>query len=239
MPFKDIAEIKSYLKKDEISNLNILGVIENYSINHFIQKGNSVSVKAKTDETWNYFGCKDKNEFVELLDLIEETPKYLGALDEWMLPIIKSKFKIDWQLSARQIYLPDNLTLPQNSVKIIPLKVDDSEFIMSQSNYKSILSTEYLNFRISNSFSAAIYENDKLAAWGLTHDDGGIGALHVVDNYRRKGYGKEIVIYLSEKIRSSNRIPYAQVEEKNVNAMNLFAKLGFVKDKMVTWLKCN
>lgn len=239
MPFKDIAEVKSYLKKEEINNLNILGVIENYSIHNFIQKGNSVSIKAKTDETWNYFGCKDKNEFLEILDLINESPKYLGALDDWMIPIVKSKFKIDWLLSARQIYLPNHIILPKNTVKIFPLKVSDSDFIMSQSNYKSILSTEYLDFRISSSFSAAIYENDKLAAWGLTHDDGGIGALHVVDDYRRKGYGREIVIYLTEKIRNISRIPYAQVEEKNLSAMSLFNKLGFVTDKMVTWLKCN
>ena len=82
-------------------------------------------------------------------------------------------------------------------------------------------------------------KKDKLVAWGLTHDDGALGSLHVLDEYRKKGYGKEILISLIHQNRKLGKISFAQIEEKNLKATNLVEQLGFVKDRRVSWVKLN
>ena len=48
--------------------------------------------------------------------------------------------------------------------------------------YKDMLSVGYLNERIEKSVSAGIYNDGKLVAWALTHDDGSLGSMHVLKN---------------------------------------------------------
>ncbi|KAB2849155.1 MAG: GNAT family N-acetyltransferase [Ignavibacterium sp.] len=80
-------------------------------------------------------------------------------------------------------------------------------------------------------------KKNKLVAWGLTHDDGALGSLHVLDDYRKKGYGREILLSLIHQNRKLGRISFAQIEEKNQKAINLVEQLGFVKDRLVNWIK--
>ncbi len=77
----------------------------------------------------------------------------------------------------------------------------------------------------------------KLVAWGLTHDDGVLGSLHVLDEYRKKGYGKEIMISLIHQNRKLGKISFAQIEEKNLKVTNLAEQLGFIKGRRVSWVK--
>jgi 8-oxo-dGTP diphosphatase len=136
-------------------------------------------------------------------------------------------------------YLPDHVEVPENKKEVIPLTTDHIGFIISQSNYKQFLSPTYVEVRISKSISAAIMKKDKLVAWGLTHDDGALGSLQVLDEYRKKGYGKEILISLIHQNRNLGKISFAQIEEKNTKATNLIKQLGFVKDRRVSWVKLN
>jgi GNAT superfamily N-acetyltransferase len=64
-----------------------------------------------------------------------------------------------------------------------------------------------------------------------------LARLHVLDEYRKKGYGKEILISLIHQNRKLGKISFAQIAEKNLKATNLIEQLGFVKDRRVSWVK--
>jgi GNAT superfamily N-acetyltransferase len=155
-----------------------------------------------------------------------------------MIPIINEKKKFEWTLSTMRWYLPDNVEVAENTYKTFPLSPEHIGFIISQSNYKQFLTPRYIKERITKSISACIYENEKLVAWGLTHDDGALGSLNVLDEYRGKKYGTEIVLSLIHQCRALGKIPFAQTEETNEKAIKLVTKLGFVMDRRVTWIKC-
>jgi len=74
----------------------------------------------------------------------------------------------------------------------------------------------------------------KLVTCGLTHYNDALGSVHVLDEYNKSGYGKEIMISLIHQCRKLNKIPFAQIEEKNLKAVNLIEQLGFIKDKKVS-----
>jgi 8-oxo-dGTP diphosphatase len=134
-------------------------------------------------------------------------------------------------------YLTDDVKVPKNKLEVIPLTKDHIGFIISQSNYKQFLTPAYVEERITKSISAAIMKKNKLVAWGLTHDDGALGSLHVLDEYRKKGYGKEILISLIHQNRKLDKISFAQIEERNIRATKLVEHLGFIKDRRVSWVK--
>jgi ribosomal protein S18 acetylase RimI-like enzyme len=234
----DVTDIIQHLLKDEITNISIIGFVSENPITAVLREGNSVLIKGLSDEEWMYIFSKDETELRNLLDLLTEKDIFFASVEDWMIPIINEKKKFEWTLSTMRWYLPDNVEVAENTYKTFPLSPEHIGFIISQSNYKQFLTPRYIKKRITKSISACIYENEKLIAWGLTHDDGALGSLNVLDEYRGKKYGTEIVLSLIHQCRALGKIPFAQTEETNEKAIKLVTKLGFVMDRRVTWIKC-
>jgi 8-oxo-dGTP diphosphatase len=215
----------------------VTGFIENNPVSFYYLVKNSAAFVGRSDRDWCYIASESRAEFKEMLSLFDKKLKCFGSLDEWMIPLLRKRCESEWILSAYNYYLPSEKILPERKIKIRTLREEDSIYIFKNSVYKNFLSVEYLSDRIKKSFSAGIFKDNKLAAWGLTHDDGAIGTLHVLDEHRNKGYGKEIVISLCNQFREKGRIPFAQITEDNFTSISLFTKLGFVKDRMISWMK--
>jgi GNAT superfamily N-acetyltransferase len=224
------------LKQDEISNISTIGFIENNPITEVTQINNSYLIKGTSDVEWTYIVCNNVSDLRALLEKSSNNT-YFASVEDWMIPIITEKREHEWVLTTMRYYLPDDVEIPENNREVIPLTTDHIGFIISQSNYKQFLTSAYVEERISKSISAAIMKKDKLVAWGLTHDDGALGSLDVLDEFRKKGYGKEILISLIQQNRKLGRVSFAQIEEKNTKASNLAEQLGFVKDRRVSWIK--
>ena len=232
----DLIKLKENLKRDEITNISTIGFIENNPITEIFEINNSYLIKGTSDVVWVYVVCNNEKDLKVLLEK-SRSNTYFASVEDWMIPIITEKRKVDWILSTMRYYLPEDVEVPENKIEVIPLTTDHIGFIISQSNYKQFLTPAYVEERISKSISAAIMKKDKLVAWGLTHDDGALGSLHVLDEYRKKGYGKEILISLIHQNRKLGKISFAQIEEKNLKATNLIEQIGFVKDRKVSWIK--
>lgn len=234
----DLTNLIQHLLKDEITNMSIIGFIAENPVTEILQEGESVLIKGISDEEWMYIFSKDEKELSKLLDQLTDKDVFFASVEDWMIPIINEKKKFEWALSTIRWYLPDDVEVPANKIKTFPLSSEHIGFIISQSNYKQFLTHRYIKERITKSISACIYDNEKLVAWGLTHDDGALGSLNVLDDYRGKKYGTEIVLSLIHQCRALGKIPFAQIEETNEKAIKLVTKLGFVKDRRVTWVKC-
>ncbi len=235
----ELSKLIVLLKRDEITNISTIGFIENNPITEIVEINNSYLIKGTSDVEWIYLVCKNETELKTLLEKTGGNNIYFASVEDWMIPIITEKRKAEWILTTMRYYLPDNVEVPENKKEVIPLTTDHIGFIISQSNYKQFLTPAYVEERISKSISAAIIKKDKLVAWGLTHDDGALGSLHVLDEYRKKGYGKEILISLIQQNKKLGKISFAQIEEKNLKTINLVEQLGFVKDRRVSWIKLN
>ena len=232
----DLKSLKEKLQKDFLSNSSIIGFIENNPITEVIGINDSYLIKGTSDVEWTYIVCSNENDLKVLLERSSGST-YFASVEDWMIPIITEKRNAEWVLSTMRYYLPDDVEVPENKKEVVPLTTDHIGFIISQSNYKQFLTPAYVEERISKSISAAMMKKDKLVAWGLTHDDGALGSLHVMDEYRKKGFGKEILLSLIHQNRKLGKISFAQIEEKNTKATNLIEQLGFIKDRKVSWVK--
>ncbi len=232
----DLSKIIRYLEQDLISNISVIGFVENNPIKEVIEFNNSYLIKGLSDVEWVYVVCKNEADLKALLEK-SGSNTYFASVEIRMIPVITEKRPAEWILTTMRYYLPDDVEIPENKTEVISLTADHIGFIISQSDYRQFLTPAYVEERITKSISAAIMKKDKLVAWGLTHDDGALGSLHVLDDFRKKGYGREILISLIHQNRKLGKVSFAQIEEKNLKAVSLVEKLGFVKDRLVSWIK--
>lgn len=234
---KPIDEVLSYLQSDIVRNANIINFINNYPISYIEKVGHSVVVKGTSDRNWIYISSKSEEELKIIKERLQGDDTCFAVVEDWMIPILTEDTGIKWGLSTLRLYMSESTLLPDSEYVVDNIKIEDSRFIYENSDYKEYISIEYIKHRIEKGLSGGIYDSDNLVAWGITQDDGAIGFLHVLPEYRLKGYGRAILIDLIKKVRQQGNIPFVHIEEKNEKSMKLALSLGFKKDRVVNWLE--
>jgi len=230
-------EIIESLMKNETKNINIINFIENYPIHYIEQIGDSVIVKGISDRNWIYISSKSEVELKIIKNRLDYDDKNFAIIEKWMIPILSKGNIIKWELSTMKLILFNEISVAKPKHNVSELKVSDAEILYNNSEYKDFISIEYIAERIINGVNSCVRHMDKLIAWGITQDDGAIGFLHVLPEYRRMGYARDVMIDLINKVRIGNKIPFVHIEEVNKKSMRLATGLGFKKDKIVSWFE--
>jgi ribosomal protein S18 acetylase RimI-like enzyme len=225
------------LKRDERRNINVLNFISANPVLGSERIGNSVMVRGKSDRSWIYVSSTRRDELETLAEKLGAQDDHFAAVEEWMVPILSRGKEMVWNLSMMQFILPDDVIVPEPDVEIRPLSVEDAVYVYENSEYKAFISPEYVKNRILGGENVAIQEDGQLVAWAMTQDDGAMGFLHVLEGYRKKGYGYNVTLALIRELRRQNKRPFAYIEEENRPAIKLISKLGFEKDKKVYWFQ--
>ncbi len=216
----------------------MLNFIESYPVRSLERIGDSVLLRGESDCLWVYISSPDERELKAVAERLTGTDRAFAAIEEWMLPVLVQGKEFSWELSLTRLVLPEHITFPEAPGSPLgPLSLDDAEYIYEHSLYQKVTRADYIRERIQAGPSACVRESGKLAAWLMTQDDGSIGVLHVLDEYRGRGYAYDLTVYLIARLREQGRLPFVQVEDTNTKSMNLALKLGFRKDRRIRWFK--
>ena len=225
------------LENDKARNINMINFIKNYPVHWVDTAGESVLIRGRSDEEWVYISSKSEVEFRQLIQGLDEEDKCFAVLEDWMLPYIVKGREIRSQLTSIKLVYDKKIPLPHGNSNVVSLSVKDAPYIYENSKYKEYISVEYIEERISNGIGLGIYRDKKPVAWAITHDDGAIGFLNVLEEYRRKGYGTDVTVAMVKKMLELGKVPFVHIEEENEKSMNLALKTGFRKDRRVHWIK--
>ena len=233
----EINKALNLLEKDKINNISIINFIKNNKVLSTDFIGSSVLIRGVSDRSWVYISCKDKDEVLAIKSKLNKDDISFSSIEEWMFPLLIEGKKIVWDLLTEQYYLPNDVPLPDPKYKTIPLTENDAQIVYSNSEYKDYISLEYVKERIQKGVSSGLHINNELVSWAMTQDDGAIGFLHTLDNFRRKGYGECVTLSIIEKLRNASEIPFAYAEISNKRSINLMTKFGFVFIKKIHWFQ--
>ncbi|MBE6064991.1 GNAT family N-acetyltransferase [Clostridium cochlearium] len=225
------------LEKDKTRNINIINFIKNYPVQTFDTVGDSVLVRGRSDEDWVYISSKSNEEFLQLIEGLDEEDKCFAVLEDWMLPYIVTDREIRFRLTSMKLVYDYKTSLPPVRSAVVTLSAADAPYIYENSKYKEYISIEYIEDRIKNGIALGIYGDGKLVAWAITHDDGAIGFLNVLEEYRGKGYGTDVTVAMIKRLLELGELPFVHIEEDNIKSMNLALKAGFRKDRRIHWIK--
>ena len=238
MTIESVERIVSFLKQDEIKNMNMLYFMENNSIHSLERINNSVVLRGDSDHRWVYISTPNEQELNKVVRTLTGDDRFFAVIEDWMLPLLTAGKTISWQMSTVKLVLPDHVTFGKvPDSRIVPLSIDDSRHVYEHSLYQGVISQEYIRYCIQNGPSAGIRESGKLVAWAMTHDDSALGILHVLEDYRRRGLAYKLTAYLIHRLRKEGKIPFAHIEETNLKSMGLVMKTGFRRDRNVHWLE--
>jgi len=245
-------EILKKLRNNRAKNISIIGIIENYGLKESFQAGESILITVNTDHLWSYPAAENKEELKELLEKFQYRTLYFASLEEWMLPVISQKREIEWELKTERLILPERAAVKAELLhyksmknekgkelefKIRELEAKDADFIFAHSHYQDFTSKAYIRERITAECSAGIIIKGELAAWGLTHDDGALGFIHVREAFRKRGFARLVMQKLINDKRKGRKDIFLNVEPDNFKAKKLFSSLGFEFDRMISWIK--
>ncbi len=231
---KEVIEI---LKKNPIANLPVLGFFQNYRAEKYLIENDSLIITGTSDFKWAYMSVHSSDDLAVLLEKLNFETLYFANVEEWMIPQLKVRHRIEWKLFTNRYYLPDEIEVALSEKSSTFLDKSQAKFIFHNSSYKDFTSEEYIVERLERDISAGIWIDDKLAGWGLTHDDGSLGFLNVLSEYRGKGIGEAVFRTLINAKREKGMPVFVNVEPQNKQSISLLEKLGLVFDRSVSWVK--
>lgn len=231
--------LQAILENDRRKYISTLGFFSNYKAEEIITEGSSAMVIGKSDNLWAHIISDSESELKALLEKVQGRIKFYYSVDDWMIPLILKNGIQDWIMSTNRFVLEEKVNIPEPSVESSKINQDYAQYLLDNSDYKDFLSKEYIIDRLEKDVSAGIHLDNKLVAWGFTHDDGALGFLHVLEEYRKKGLGREIMLGLIKMKRKEKKDVFGNILPDNVASSSLVSGLGFYLDRRASWIKLN
>lgn len=232
------ARLRAILQKAPLRSANLQYFARRYGVESFVLDGESVLARGTSDHTWAYLLAADREGGQRLLHALTPEDHYLVGFDDWLLKSLESIFTIEWTLRCLKLAWSAEREPEAPAHAIRPLVLEDAAHLFEHSDYKTYTDIPYIQDQIANGVGGGIEGSDgRLAAWALTHDDGAIGFLHVLEPFRKLGYGASLTSWMIQRVRERGDIPFVHIEPTNEKSLNLARKTGFEPCGEIWWVK--
>lgn len=115
--------------------------------------------------------------------------------------------------------------------EIDSLQEEDASIINEYWGLSSSDSTDYIKERIEKGPAFGVRKEGKLVGWCLTHFITGttmvLGMMHIKEDWRRRGFAKDLTERLCLKAEEDDLIPAVQIFKDNEPSISLASGLGF------------
>lgn len=173
-----------------------------------------------------------------MLELIPGTD-LLDVHQKFYVESAQKKFGLSVGLACRQAAYIRKEPLPKVSspAEIRPVGKKFLPFLMRHYTHADINGEEYLRERLKTGDFFGAYVGGECAGFIGTHEEGSMGMLEVLPEYRRKGIAAALETFQTNRILAEGRVPFAQIEPGNDASFALHRRLGFaVSEESLYWL---
>ncbi|MCL2835471.1 MAG: GNAT family N-acetyltransferase [Defluviitaleaceae bacterium] len=148
---------------------------------------------------------------------------------------LTDKFNHQKKLTCVQAVYEKSEPIPlQGSLDIRRLDVSHTGAVFEHYQYADY---EYLKKRLENGGIYGGYVNGEMCGFVGTHAEGSIGILEVLEKYRKRGFGAELLGFMVNKILEEGNVPFSQIEPENEVSVRLHQRFGFtVTPEKLYWL---
>ncbi|WP_337968961.1 GNAT family N-acetyltransferase [uncultured Flavobacterium sp.] len=178
--------------------------------------------------------------FTELETTIEATNQYSALAESFFVvgekPEIADSLNIMKELVCLQMVLHEKIELPIET-EIVKLTKNHNEELCNLVNLvqpgyfknKTPLLGDYFGIFKDNQLIAITGERMKMNAFTE------VSAIITHPNHTGKGYAKQLIAHVVNRIFDQNEIPYLHVVESNIGAIKLYEKLGFETRRKISF----
>lgn len=233
---KSIAE--TVLTKDFLLNIDMLECIRRESADIIFTSENGVLIQDKISKTY-MLSSQDMNTAKTIINNIPQNAEMLVAHNEMCLSLLRDKFNITNVMKCNNAVYTKNapIKLPECQAVIKLLTKEYTEIVTEHYSNSAACSPDYIRGRINAKVMFGAFINDKLCGFVGSHEEGSIGMLEVLPEYRKIGIATVLQIIATNNALAQGRYPYGQIVDGNTASMNLQKKLGFeISGGNVWWM---
>lgn len=215
-----------YLSKDRLSHMDMLEVIRRGQTDIIRAEESGVLLYDRPSGAW-MISASDVDMGERLLSEIprEEKELLFAVHQDFLRDSVARRFHRNLVNECVQaVYTRKRPPACGASFRIRPLLPQDVDAVYE--NYHAVHSREYLLERIRAGEMFGIDEDGGLAAFAGMHDEGSMGMLEVLPDYRRRGMGEALEAFLITRQLEKGRVPFCQVFDGNDPSLRLQKKLG-------------
>lgn len=165
-----------------------------------------------------------------------KTQTGFAAAESWMHPILLEGRELVWDEFCNTYYLPDVVTFHESET-LPDIPVELTPLIASHWTYGDGWALTYIRKQLERGISSVKYVDGQPVAWAAMQDDGALGFMFVLPEYRKHGYAREITIDLIAKVRAAGYIPFLHIVRTNTASMALAQSMGFQLLKEIIWME--
>lgn len=178
--------------------------------------------------------------FTELRTTLEATNQYSALAESFFVvgekPEIADSLNIVKELVCLQMVIYNKIELSIKS-EIVKLTENHNEELCNLVNLvqpgyfknKTPLLGDYFGIFKDNQLIAITGERMKM------NDFTEVSAIITHPDYTGKGYAKQLIAHVVNRIFDQNKIPYLHVVENNIGAIKLYEKLGFLTRRKISF----
>ena len=178
-------------------------------------------------------GAEDIEEGKRLIDSIEEENYHLVVRGIELAEYCKEKGFFVSEPCTQVVYNKKELLDESGKLEIRHPSKEDFEAVAAT---YSLIGEDGLRETFEGEDFFGGYVDGKLVCYGGLHEEGALGLLHVFEEYRGKGYAKQLAAFLINRQVKLGRIPYGQVFVSNTASLGLQKKLGMTfSEGTISW----
>ena len=238
-----LQECKEFLVKQKMLHIDMIELINRGRAIHIASNNNDILLQDKV--TGNFYHTGDDFDFFMKLprnvrlaikniafhqeDIAKRVKRILSLNTE--LPCYQAVYTQRERISINGLYRPDGQ--PTNEGLVIrPLTEEYSPVVAAIYQDET-----YISERIQNGYMFGAFVEEKLAGFIGIHDDGCLGMLEVLEEYRGHKIGKALAVYLVNKTLEMGWIPYAQFKFEDEISVSMQETLGLYMAKTpIVWM---
>lgn len=224
----------AYFQKDQIGHLDMSEPIRRgYAQILFADEDKGVCLIEKNSGGY-FLSAKDEETGKWMLDQIDSC-ELICMHQEYLYNIAREKFHFDEQLQVKQYgYLGELIPEKESEMDIYPIREQDLQIVLE--NYHVYGMTE-LNWLMNQEYLFGGYVGTELVGFVGIHPEGSLGLLKVLDSHLRKGYGKQLEVFITNHVIKKGWIPFGQVAKGNQASVALQSSLGVTpSDNWIYWM---
>ena len=229
-------KILNYLSKNPLLYIGIIEVIKRNTaeIIEFSKDGLLILEK----ESMAYMMVSESPQSAKNLIKNIEKPLLFAAYEDYVPEIIEHIFSISPSRTCLQAaYFKD---APPSWEKDIDIRnIDESclDFISAHYN-DGENSKEYVKSRLASGAVYGAFIDNHIAGFIGTHEEGAIGMLDILKEYRRMGIGQKLLGFMTDKFLSEKKIPFSQIMAGNEASYQLHKKLDYeISKESMIWFE--